>query len=328
MRILLAPLLFAAGCALAADPKPSVPQQITDGVWLIPEVPTADREPDGNTIVFRAPSGLIVMDTGRHAWHRQAILDFAASSHQPIVAVINSHWHLDHVSGNPTLIERYPRLKVYSSDAIDGALKRFLAEGEHRSDQYLNDPNIPEATKDDIRADRETIKQGSGLRPDVVIRKSGDMKIAGRTLSLNLAVNAATAGDVWVYDAHTKIAAVGDLVTLPSPYLDTACPDGWREALSNIEMLPFEKAVPGHGPVMSRADLSQYHHAFDSFIECARSQREKKECASEWSQAVAKFLPQPNGAAEAQEQEGAAYYTDMLRANGGQSKYCEAPKKA
>jgi glyoxylase-like metal-dependent hydrolase (beta-lactamase superfamily II) len=68
------------------------------------------------------------VDTGRHAWHRDALLSLAVARRRPIVAVINSHWHLDHDSGNPFLRESYPHLTVYASSAIGEALQGFLAD--------------------------------------------------------------------------------------------------------------------------------------------------------------------------------------------------------
>ena len=46
----------------------------------------------------------------------------------PIVAIVNSHWHLDHVSGNAALRAAYPRAQVYASDAIRDAMHGFLAD--------------------------------------------------------------------------------------------------------------------------------------------------------------------------------------------------------
>ena len=60
-------------------------------------------QPDGNTAVFDTPQGLVVFDTGRHPEHTAKILDLAKSLDRPILAVVNSHWHLDHVSGNAAL---------------------------------------------------------------------------------------------------------------------------------------------------------------------------------------------------------------------------------
>ena len=75
---------------------------------LIPGVIPMDKGPDGNTIIFDAPKGLIVFDTGRHPEHARAILEYAKARHRPIVAIVNSHWHLDHTTGNWDLRQAYP----------------------------------------------------------------------------------------------------------------------------------------------------------------------------------------------------------------------------
>ena len=58
------------------------------------------QQPDGNSVMLRGPRGWIVVDTGRHAGHTQAILRHAAESGLSISDIVNTHWHLDHVSGN------------------------------------------------------------------------------------------------------------------------------------------------------------------------------------------------------------------------------------
>jgi glyoxylase-like metal-dependent hydrolase (beta-lactamase superfamily II) len=323
-------LAFSAAMKSVAAPlaQPSSPwAPVARGIWWVPEVVKPDREPDGNTVIFGAPSGLVVMDTGRHAWHRNGILALASAKQKPIVAIINSHWHLDHTSGNPALRAQYPALRVYASGAINEALSGFLAGSAARSEKYLNDPQIPAGIKEDIRAGLLTIQNGSSLRPDVEIKSSGVMSIGGRKFHVNLERYAATAGDVWVYDEPTGVAALGDLVTIPSPYLDTACPEGWSQALGHVTDTPFKIAVPGHGPLLSRAQVVLYRGAFDAFVECAKSSNPKAVCADAWSNAMRALLGnKPMDAASAAEE--AADYVDMLRANGGNSGFCQQPHSA
>jgi glyoxylase-like metal-dependent hydrolase (beta-lactamase superfamily II) len=305
------------------DPTP-LPQNLRPDVWLIAGGIPPGRQPDGNTVIFDAPNGLIVMDTGRHEWHRQAILAFASAQGRMLAAIVNSHWHLDHVSGNPALKAAYPQLRVYASDAIKDALSGFLAESARDAVGYLDDAKIPESTRADIRADLATIQDGAQLMPDVLITTSSVMTLAGRRLRINLAANAATAGDVWIYDERSKVAAVGDLVTLPAPFLDTACPAGWQAALAQVAATPFGTLIPGHGPPMSRAQFSIYQQEFAAFIACSNSSRAKAECAAQWSRGVGSLLGEDPR--EMQLARGMAeYYVDMLRANGGRSKYCKAP---
>jgi glyoxylase-like metal-dependent hydrolase (beta-lactamase superfamily II) len=297
--------------------------QVALGVWLIPGGVRPDRQPDGNSVVFDAPAGLVVVDTGRHRWHRDAILSLARAQQRNIVAIVNTHWHLDHVSGNPDLRAAYPGLRVYASNAIDGALAGFLAQSAKDSAQYLDDPEIPESMRDDIRGDLRTVENGAALKPDVVIGSSGTVTIGGHAFEMHVAQDAVTAGDVWLYDEGSRVAVLGDLVTLPAPFLDTACPAGWKNALAEVAATPFEVAIPGHGTPMTRAQFEQYRRAFDAFITCAESAGPAQECGAQWVDSVGSLLV--DAATEKPRAQGMAeYYVGMLRASGGRSEYCQA----
>ncbi len=299
------------------------PRQVAPDVWLISGDLRPRREPDGNTVVFVAPGGLIVVDTGRHLAHRLAIEAFARRRHADIIAIVNSHWHLDHVSGNPYLRSAYPRAKVYASRAIDEALTGFLAEGAAENRKALQSDALPPETKEDIRGDLATVTNGAALRPDVAIDASRAVRLGGRKLALNLARNAATAGDVWVYDPTSGVAAVGDLVTLPSPFLDTACPQGWEAALARIWETPFRLAVPGHGAPMTRDQFAIWRASFTALIDCSASSRDKTACAADWVAATASLrgsTPREHALA----QEMTEYYVaEVLRRTKGKSAHCE-----
>src|ERR1700730_798929 len=121
IRMLALAGVFYGVCATAAS-------LIAPGTYLIQGASVANRQPDGNSIIIMAPKGLIVFDTGRHKEHAQQVLDFAREQNRPIAAIINSHWHLDHVGGNPLLRAAFPDSKVYASSAIDAARRGFLAD--------------------------------------------------------------------------------------------------------------------------------------------------------------------------------------------------------
>ncbi|MBS0295688.1 MAG: MBL fold metallo-hydrolase [Proteobacteria bacterium] len=317
--------VFAPMPAAADAPTPPKPQALAPGVWLIPGGILPKRQPDGNTVIFAAPKGLVVVDTGRHRWHRQAILEFARAQGRPIVAIVNSHWHLDHVSGNPDLKRAYPGAKVYASNAIDAALTGFLPKSAEQAKPYLGSGKLPPETEEDLRADFATIDNGRALKPDAPVTASGVRSLGGLKVQLNLAPNAATDGDVWLFEPKSGVAAVGDLVTLPAPFLDTACAKGWKAALDRVWATPFRIAVPGHGAPMTRAQFNSYRRAFSSLTDCAASSRPKAECAADWSAATADLRgadPQ-----EAKRAQGMTeyYVADVLRAHGGNSAYCTAP---
>ena len=293
---------------------------------LIPGAVPLDSGPDGNTVVLDAPQGLIVFDTGRHPEHAQAILDYAKSRRRPIAAVVNSHWHLDHTTGNWDIRQAYPRVQIYASNALEGALATFLRNSRADTDKMLADPKTPPAVRDQLERGIAVIDHPERIRPNHIIAKSGRMTIAGRPLDVHLAKFAATEGDVWLYDPKTRTAIVGDLVVGLVPFMDTACPDGWSKALGQIAAVPFRTLIPGHGPVMTRADFAMWRTAYDNFVKCGHSTADKKECVAGWERDAAKFIDDEHrdyvrGAAD-------YYLTTRLRSSPEeQQRYCK-PLKA
>ncbi len=72
--------------------------------------------------------------------------------------------------------------------------------------------------------------------------------------------------------------------------MDTACPDGWAKALDEIEKVPFETLIPGHGAPMTRADFLQWRTAYNNLIACGRSSVDIAMCAAGWQRDAAKFI--------------------------------------
>lgn len=287
--LLCAALGSVGACAVAGPTPPSTTLKLARDVVLIPGGFAPGHQPDGNTVVWSAPQGLVVLDTGRHSAHTQKILDFAVQSRRPVVAVVNSHWHLDHISGNQRLRAAFPQLRVYAGKGIEAALTGFLARSRSQSLEYLAKPGDP-AEQAEVRADVKTIESGVALYPDVRITEPADMTLAGRRLRIGLETFTVTEGDVWIYDPGTRIIAAGDLVTMPAPFFDTACPTRWQSALSRLQGIDFKWLVPGHGEPMTPGQFSLYRQAFDSLLTCAASPSTKQACVTGWQRDVASLL--------------------------------------
>jgi len=170
--------------------------------------------------------------------------------------------------------------------------------------------------------DLATYEHGDALKPDVVVDGVQAIAPGGVGLELHLAKDAATAGDVWVYDKATKTVFFGDLVTFPAPFLDTACSQGWSSALAEVEKIPFERAAPGHGPVLARMELVRYHRAFDALVACSKSETTVGACAEAWVESVAEMTKMSDADREQARGMTAYYVGSVLRPNGGNSKYC------
>lgn len=310
-------LVLAAATPVVAP----VPASLDANTTLVPGSMQRDRQPDGNSIVMVGPKGVIVFDTGRHPAHTQVVADVVAKTGKPLVAIVNSHWHLDHVSGNLVLKAANPGVKVYASNAIDGALVGFLPNSAKGAREYMakEGDKIPPETLEDLHNDFATIDNGAKLKPDMVVQRDQVVTLGGRRISLRIASHAATEGDVWIYDAAAQRVLAGDLVTLPAPFFDTACPDGWRKALDSLASTRFKQLVPGHGAPMAPAAFATYRTAFGRFVDCARSDRPTAECASAWASDVAPLLkPGEEGRAKGM----AGYYAGLIR-GGGLKQYCD-----
>jgi glyoxylase-like metal-dependent hydrolase (beta-lactamase superfamily II) len=301
IRILaLAGMLYGA-CAPAAS-------LLAPGTYLVEGEAAPNRLPDGNSIIIVAPNGLIVFDTGRYQEHAQQLLDFAREQNRPIAAIINSHWHLDHVGGNPRLRAAFPDIRVYASSAIDAARRGYLADYRAQLVTEMADSAKNPEMQESLRTEIALIDQGAALGPTETITSSGAVNIAGRNLQLHLESHAVTAGDVWVFDPETRVLLAGDLVALPAPFFESACPARWRASLAHLEKAPFDLLVPGHGAPLRRPQFTAYRKAFSNLLDCAAGNGGKSLCIEGWMSDASALITSSRDASYARTLIG--YYVD------------------
>lgn len=317
-------LLFAWLQVPAPMPAPEPAVEIAPNTFLIRAVPAPGRGPDGNTIIIDAPDGLIVVDTGRHTTQSDAILAFARDRKRPITAIVNTHWHLDHASGNGRIKAVFPKARVYTTTAVDKVLAPggFLARNLDDARKMLDAITDP-VRRDEIQIFMATMDARANLRPDVPISTSQRMTLAGRALDVRVTDKAVSDADVWFVDAATKVAVIGDLVTVPVPYFETACPDRWRASLDEVWATPFETAIPGHGRPMNRTQFDTYRQAFGKFVSCVKSDSSASVCADGWAEGVASLIGDDPARRKAVSG-NANYYVGYLRTAGGKAPDCTA----
>jgi glyoxylase-like metal-dependent hydrolase (beta-lactamase superfamily II) len=315
-------VIVAFGQTGASAPPPPLAREIAPDTFLIPGAMPPDRGPDGNTVILVAPSGLIVIDTGRHPWHSDAILTFARNRRLPVASIANTHWHLDHSSGNRRVKAAYPQAKVYTTRAVDRAVGPggFLTRNASAARERPPDPNASAVRREETELFLATMDASDSLRADVPVEQSGDLTLAGRPLAVHVATDSVTDADLWLYDAKTGVAVIGDLVTLPAPFFETACPARWQTALDEVWSTPFRLAVPGHGPPMTRGEFDTYRRAFGNFRTCVESDTSPATCATAWTKDLGALLATDGDRRQATEY--ATYYVDFLRKNGGRSPDC------
>ncbi len=299
---------------------PATAPEETDGYHLVPGSFEPNRGPDGNSVFLDAPDGLILVDTGRHPEHRDKLLGFVRERGRPVVAIVNTHWHLDHTTGNAELRAAFPDAPVYASNAIEGALRGFIPRSRRQIEQMLAAGQVPEANLAEVRRGFAAMDNPDSLRPTRPVLRSESLVIGGRRLRLILAPFAATEGDVWVHDPAARLVVAGDLVVGPVPFMDTACAEGWRRALDAIAATDFTTLIPGHGDPMTKPQFLEWRAAFNRLLDCAGSNLPRSACIAVWREAARPFLPPDVGRID----EMVGYYLDTrLRADAAErERYC------
>lgn len=214
------------------------PRQIADGIWLL-EGSTANFDMRNganivNTAFIVTEEGVVVLDSGP-SWaygeaQRKAI---AEATGKPVIRVLLTHDHPDHVLGN----QAYADVPIA---ALAGTTELLREQGDAMAE------NMYRLVGDWMRG-TEVVLPGETLEPGVI-------EIGGRRLQL-LALRGHTGADLAVFDEATGVLLASDLLfyqralTTPnSPGLDV-----WLADLDTLEALPWKLVVPGHGPVASDA---------------------------------------------------------------------------
>ena len=199
----------------------------------------------------------------------------------------------------------------------------FLARNLESARPMLTAPGIDDVQKDEIRIFMATMDARRDLRPDVPVERTGALMLARRRFDAHVTDGAVSDADLWLFDPTTKVAIIGDLVTIPVPYLETACPDRWRAAMDEVWATPFETAIPGHGRPMTRPQFDTYRSALGTFITCARSDSAAAQCGASWLRDMGSLIGDdpPRRKAIAS---GIEYYVGYLRDGGGKAPDCRA----
>lgn len=304
-------------------PEPPQARELAEGVWFLKGDLGRGRQPDGNSVVFQTSEGLVVVDTGRHDWHRIGLERLIVDQGGRLAAIVNTHWHLDHIIGNGPLKRDHPNARVHATGALDAAVPGFLARSRTSAEQALASGQLSAIQAEDVRINLAAMEGIEALKPDVVVRAGRTLEIGGRRLELHVTDHAVTEADLWVYDPVSGVLAAGDLITLPVPYLDTACPEGWKAALDRVAAVSFRVVAPGHGPLMTREMFDAWHAAFDNLADCAVSERSASECGAGWARDAAVFYSSDR-AREGAGAYAAGYVEQVLRAPDHRGRFCPA----
>lgn len=149
----------------------------------------------------------------------------------PILYVINTHVHPDHVYGNAAFLVDKP---------IFVGHEKLANTMELRRDQYakLNEKLL------------HGDAQGSDLvKPTLMVKDTLTLDLGDRKLELSAHPVAHTSTDVSLIDVKTSTLFTGDLLFIERTPVVEADIKGLIAELEKLKASPAKLAVPGHGPV-------------------------------------------------------------------------------
>lgn len=248
--------------ASSAGPGPLAVEEVAAGVFVhtgLHQDTARENHGDIANIGFVVGTGgVAVIDTGGSYHLGQRLYDAVRRvTELPVLYVINTHVHPDHIFGNAAFAGdgpeymghvKLPRQMAARGDFYLGRLKELIGEAG------------AEGTK--IVPPTRTVAIGEPLEID----------LGGRTLTLTAHAVAHTNNDLTVLDSKTGILWAGDLVFMERiPSLDGSIL-GWKKVLERMHGMKITKVIPGHGPASASWPAAQDAQSryFDVLIEGIR----------------------------------------------------------
>jgi len=240
MRLFILIFAFCLTSSVHAELRYELqPQPLAEGVWLL-EGSTAnfDKANGGNIVntgFIVTDSGVVVIDSGPSRRYGEAMREaIARVTDRPIIKVLLTHHHPDHVLGNQAFAD-------VPIAALAGTTELLREQGNAMAE------NMYRLVGDWMRGTEVVLPTESVT--------TGTLEVGGRTLRL-LALRGHTGADLAILDERSGVLFAGDilffqraLTTPNSPGLDV-----WLDDLTTLEALPWKRLVAGHGPVADDAE--------------------------------------------------------------------------
>jgi cyclase len=228
-----------AGGAPPDGPKIVEVEKLKDNLFML-------KGGGGNTAVFVASNGVVVVDTKNPGWGQPILAKIKELTSKPVTTIINTHTHGDHVSGNvefPTNVEIVTQVNTKANmEKMTGAFGITQPT-----------PPPPNIFK---------VNNGRGM-PTKTFKTTMTLGTGPDEINLYYFGRGHTNGDTFVVFKALRVMHAGDVFSGKNlPLLDSNNGGSGVEIADTLEKASNVKAVDlyitGHSTVMTPADLKEY----------------------------------------------------------------------
>lgn len=265
------PIFLCCG-AFSQSAAPFHLQDLGHGAWAAIDNPEARAERAGANAGFViGPESVLVVDTFEsEAAAKDLVAAIHAKTNLPVHYVVNTHYHLDHVSGNA----------IFARAGATVMAQENVRRWERTENLKFFGANITPEQQASVEA---------LYLPNITYAQGATVYVGDQHAVTLRVMPGHTGGDTVVYDATANVVYCGDLFwnhTLPN--LIDASTEPWIESLDILlREYPSAKFVPGHGDkVGNAADVS----AFRDYLAFLREAIEKAQAAGAKGDAVSQAV--------------------------------------
>ncbi|WP_010676726.1 MBL fold metallo-hydrolase [Bacillus timonensis] len=187
-------------------------------------------------------------------------------TNQSVTWVINSHWHGDHIRGNQTFKES----KIISSEVTYSKMRGFHPSriSKQKNDLQGLSTYIQSLEKqgnlklnDQLHFLREIEKSLPTLElvlPNQTFRRNHTFSGTACRAKLFTLGGGHSFCDACLYIPEEKVIFMGDLLFVNGhpTFFEESNPNQWIQILREVERLDFNVAIPGHGSIGTKQDIS------------------------------------------------------------------------
>jgi glyoxylase-like metal-dependent hydrolase (beta-lactamase superfamily II) len=195
----------------------------------------------GNIAVLAAKEGKLVVDSGYASCQPQLTAALAAINAEPIMVLINTHWHLDHADGNEWMHSAGATIWAHENTRSRMSSTQFMA---------AVNATIPPAP--------------TGALPTVLVNTYRKLSDSISTLMLTHYEPAHTDTDLSVHFTEADIFHTGDTwFNGFYPFIDYSSGGSINGMIAAAEknlatVTDTTIIIPGHGPIGNKAQLTEF----------------------------------------------------------------------